>query len=166
MENNYGEKFELSERERKELKQSMGEAKTALEDKETEIKKLKEELRQAKEAAVREYRDTDALLSELGDSFLQGFEDTPRQVKKAYLDLDVSNIKRDDQAQTSVLPVASDDTDDLFAKDDGQGEGESALVRPVADMVNLPVPESTTPAIVKSNIQPVREQHENASVQP
>ena len=98
LENNYGEKFELSERERKELKQSMREAKTALEDKETEIKKLKEELCQAKEATVREYRDTDALLSELSDSFLQGFEDTPHQVKKAYLDLDVSNIKRDDQA--------------------------------------------------------------------
>ena len=32
-------KFELSERERKELEQSMGEAKTALEGKETEIKK-------------------------------------------------------------------------------------------------------------------------------
>ena len=34
-------KFELSERERKELEQSMGEAKTALEGKETEIKKAK-----------------------------------------------------------------------------------------------------------------------------
>ena len=111
-------KFELSERERKELEQSMGEAKTALEGKETEIKKLKEELHQAKEAAVRKYRDSDALLSELGDSFLQGFEDALRQVKKAYPDLDVSSIKMDDQAQTSVLPVASDDTDDLFAKAD------------------------------------------------
>ena len=29
----------------------------------------------------------------------------------------------------SVLPVASDDTDDLFAKADGQGEGESARHR-------------------------------------
>ena len=71
-------KFELSERERKELEQSMGEVKTALEGKETEIKKLKEELHQAKEAVVRKYRDSDALLSELGDSFLQGFEDALR----------------------------------------------------------------------------------------
>ena len=159
-------KFELSERERKKLEQIMGEAKTALEGKETKITNLKDGLRQPNEVAVREYRDTDALLSELGDSFLQGFEDTPHQVKKAYLDLDVSNIKRDDQAQTSVLPVASDDTDDLFAKADGQGERESALVRPVTDMVNQPVPESTAPAIVKSDIQPVGEQHENASLQP
>ena len=104
------------------------------------------------------------MLSELGDSFLQGFDDTLRQVKKAYLDLDVSNIKMDVQAQTSVLPVASDDTDDLFTEADGQGEGESALVRPVTDMVNQPVPESTAPTVVKSDIQPVGEQHENASV--
>ena len=114
----------------------MGEVKTVLEGKETEIKNLKDGLRQAKDVAVREYRDSDALLSELGDSFLQGFEDALRQVKKAYPDLDVPNIKMEDQAQTSVLPVASDDTDDLFAKADGQGEGESALARPVSDMAN------------------------------
>ena len=211
-------KFELSEKERKELEQSTKEVKKALEGKEKEIQDLKDGLHQAKEVAVREFcdsdtllselgdsflqgfddalrqvkkaypdldvsnikvedqaqtfvlpvasDDTDALLSELGDSFLQGFEDTPRQVKKAYLDLDVSNIKRDDQAQTSVLLVASDDTDDLFAKDDGQGEEESTLVRPVTDMVNQPVPESTAPTIVKLDIQPVGEHHENASVQP
>ena len=66
--------------------------------------------------AVREYYDSNALLAELGDSFLQGFEDALCQVKKAYLDLDVSNIKMKDQAQTSVLFVASDDTDNLFAE--------------------------------------------------
>ena len=48
----------------------MGEAKKALEGKEKEIKNLKDGLRQAKEVAVREYCDFDALLSELGDSFL------------------------------------------------------------------------------------------------
>ena len=48
--------------------------------------------------AIHEYRDSDALLAELGDSFLQGFEDTLRQVKKVYPDLDVSNIKMEDQA--------------------------------------------------------------------
>ena len=63
-------KFELSERERKELEQSMGEAKTALEGKEMDITNLKDRLRQAKEVTVHEYRDTDALLSELRDSFL------------------------------------------------------------------------------------------------
>ena len=91
-------KLELSERVRKDLEQSMEEAKKALEGKDKEIQDLKDRLRQAKEVAVREYRDFDALLSELGDSFLQGFDDALRQVKKAYLDLDVSNIKVEDQA--------------------------------------------------------------------
>ena len=63
-------KFELSEKERKELEQSMGEAKKALEGKETEIRNIKDGLRQAKEVAVHEYCDFDALLSELRDSFL------------------------------------------------------------------------------------------------
>ena len=48
--------------------------------------------------AIHEYRDSDALLSKLGDSFLQRIEDALRQVKKAYPDLDVSNIKIKDQA--------------------------------------------------------------------
>ena len=148
-------KIELSERERKELEQSIGEAKMALEGKKTKIKNLKDGLRQAKEVAVREYHDFDTLLSKLGDSFLQGFEDALRQVKKAYPDLDVSNIKMEDQAQTSILPIASDDTDDLFAETDGQGERESALAQPVTDTANQPVLESTTPAVIKAAIQPI-----------
>ena len=156
-------KFELSERERKELKQSMGEAKMTLKGKETKITNLKDGLHQAKEVAVRKYRDSDALLSELGDFFLQGFEDALRQVKKAYLNLDVSNIKMEDQAQTSVLPIASDDTDNLFAEVDGQGEGESALAQPITDTANQPVPESIAPAVIKAAIQLVAEQQENAS---
>ena len=86
--------------------------------------------------AVREYRDSDNLLSELGDSFLQGFDDALRQVKKAYPNLDVSNIKVEDQAQTSVMPVASDDTDDLFVEVDGLGDGESAPALPITDSAN------------------------------
>ena len=91
-------KFKLSERVRKDLELSMEEAKKALEGKDKEVQDLKDRLRQAKEVVIREYRDSDALLSELGDSFLQGFDDTLRQVKKAYPDLDVSNIKVEDQA--------------------------------------------------------------------
>ena len=158
-------KFELSERERKELEQSMGEAKTTFEGKEKEIKNLKDGLRQAKEVAVREYRDSDALLSELGDSFLWGFDDTLHQVKKAYPDLDVSNIKMEDQAQTSVLPVALDDTNNLFTEADDQGEGESAPVPPVTDSANQPVLEATIPSAIKVAITPVTEQQENVSAQ-
>ena len=42
----------------------------ALEARGKEVKDLKEKLRQAKEDAVREYRYSDALLRELGGSFL------------------------------------------------------------------------------------------------
>ena len=91
-------KLELLERVRKDLEQSMEEAKKALEGKDKEIQDLKDGLRQAKEVAVREYRDSEALLLELGDSFLQGFDDALRQVKKIYPDSDVSNIKVEDQA--------------------------------------------------------------------
>ena len=73
-----------------------------------------------------EYRDSDALISKLGDSFLQGFDDAIRQVKKAYPDLDISKIKVEDPPQTSVMPTVSDDTDDFFAGDDVTGDRESA----------------------------------------
>ena len=118
-------KFELSEKVRKELEQSTEEAKKTLKGKEKEIQDLKDGFRQAKEV-VCEYRDSDALLSELGDSFLQGFYDAIRQIKKACPDLDISKIKVDDQAQTSIMLVASEDTDDLFADDEVHGDGESA----------------------------------------
>ena len=76
----------------------MEEAKKALEGKDKEIQDLKDGLRQAKEVAVREYRDSEAFLLELGDSFLQSFDDALRQVKKIYPVPDVSNIKVEDQA--------------------------------------------------------------------
>ena len=63
-------KFELLERVRKNLEQSTEEAKKALKGKDKEVQDLKDRLRQAKEVAIREYRDSDAMLSELGDSFL------------------------------------------------------------------------------------------------
>ena len=110
-------KFDLSEQVRKELEQKTDEAGKALEVKDKEIQDLKEKLCQAKEATVREYCDSDALLSELGDSYLQGFDDALRQFKEAYLALDVSIIKVDDQAQTSTMPVTSENTDNIFAEE-------------------------------------------------
>ena len=83
---------------RKDLEQSTEEAKKTLKGKDNEIQDLKDGLRQAKEVAVSEYRDSDALLLELGDSFLQDFDDALRQVKKIYPDLDITNIKVEDQA--------------------------------------------------------------------
>ena len=142
---------------RKELKQSTEDAKKTLEGKEKEMQDLKEGLRQAKETAVRKYRDSDALLSELGDLFLQGFDDALHQVKKAYPNLDVSNIKVEDQAQTSVMPVTSDDTNDLLAEVDGLGDGKSAPTLPITDSANQPILEAVTQFFTKAEIQPVVE---------
>ena len=142
-------KFELSERVRKDLEQSTEEVKKTLKGKEKEIQDMKDGLRQAKEVAVCEYRDFDALLSELGDSFLQGFDDSLCQVKKAYPDLDVSNIKVEDQAQTSVMLVASDDIDDLFAEVDDLGDGESTPAQLVTESVNLLVLEVAIQSVIE-----------------
>ena len=126
-------KFDLSEQARKELEQRTEEAGKALEAKDKEVQDLKEKLRQAKEVAVREYRDSDALLRELEGSFLQGFNDALRQLKKAYLELDVSMINVNDQDQTSALPVASENINDLFGDDAVQGDGESIPSKDVQD---------------------------------
>ena len=129
------QKFELSEKTRQEFEQRTEEAEKSLRGKEDEVKDLKKKLRQAKDDAVNEYRDSEALLKELGGSFLQGFDDALRQIKKAYPELDVSMISVSDQDQTSALPVASDNTEDLFGDEAAQGDGESSMPKdvPVAD---------------------------------
>ena len=71
------------------------------------------------------------MLSELGGSFVEGFDDALRQVQKTYLDLDVSHIKIDDQGQTSVMPVASESTEDHFGEDATLGDEESAQAHAV-----------------------------------
>ena len=140
-------KLELSEKARKILEKATEEAKKALESKDKEIEELKNEVRQAKDAAVREYRDSDALITELGDSFHHGFMDALRQVKQACPDLDTSRFKVEDPVQTSVVPADSEDTDDLFAVDDALGDGESApatvdQAKPVTEAVPQSVDDS------------------------
>ena len=90
------------------------------------IKDLKGHLRQAKEEVVHEYRDSDTLLSELGSSFLKGFDDALRQVRKALPGLDLSSVKIEEQVQVSVVPIALENTDELFARDATIGDRESA----------------------------------------
>ena len=88
-----------------------------LEDKEKEIADTKNQLRQVKEEVVCEYWDSDAFLSELGQSFAEGFDDALCQVKSSYLDLDVSHVSIETQAQSTAQPVLSESTEDLFADD-------------------------------------------------
>ena len=86
------------------------ELKKTLEDKEKEV-------RQAKEVAVLEYRDSDALISELGVSYNDGFDDALHQVKALYPDFDVSSVNISVPEQTSVHPAQSEDTNELFGDD-------------------------------------------------
>ena len=70
--------MDTSEKVKKELKEHMETMKNVLEDKKKEIKDAKDQLRQAKEATIHEYRDSDALLEELGTSYTDGFDDATR----------------------------------------------------------------------------------------
>ena len=73
---------------------------------------------------VREYRDSEALIAELSISFMEGFDDTLRQVREAYPDLDMAMVKIEDPVQPSVVPATSENTEELF---EGAvlGDGES-----------------------------------------
>ena len=155
-------KFDLSEKERKDLKHRTEEMKKVLEGKDKKIKDLKGQLRQAKEEAVCEFRDSDALLSKLGSSFLEGFEDALCQVRKAHLGLDLSFIKLEEPVQASVVPVASKNTEDLFVEDANVGDGESAHAQNV--QVQSVVDEAHKPIVEEAN-QPENQQKDDNPAQ-
>ena len=104
------QKLKLAERTRDEYQKMTEELKTVLEDKENE-------LRLAKEKAVQEYRDSDALLTELGISYNDGFDDALCQAKALYPKLDFSTVNINVAEATSVQPDASDDINELFAEE-------------------------------------------------
>ena len=103
-------KLKLAEQARDEYQRMTKELKTVLEDKE-------DELRLAKEKAVQEYRDSDALLTELGTSYNDGFEDALRQAKALYPKFDFSAVNINIAEGMSVQHDASDDTADLFTEE-------------------------------------------------
>ena len=120
-------KLALSEKARGELERQMELLKKVLANKEKEISEAKDWLRQAKEEAIHEYRDSNAFLAELRGSFAKGFDNCLHQVKASYPNLDLSNINIDAPAQTSVHPVHSKSTNELFAYN-APGNGEAAQV--------------------------------------
>ena len=75
-----------------------------------------EAIRLAKDTAVREYRDSDALLNELGDSYGDGFDEAIRQVKVLYPALDLSSINSNALELTSARLAQSEDTNELFGE--------------------------------------------------
>ena len=81
-----------------------------LEDKEKEV-------HQAKKAAVLEYRDSDALIAELGVSYNDGFDDALRQAKALYPKLDFSSVNISVPKPTSIHLEQSDDINELFEEE-------------------------------------------------
>ena len=63
-----------------------------------------------------EYCDFDALVSELGVSYNDGFDDALRQVKALYPELDVYSVNINVPEPTSVHPDQSEDTNELFGE--------------------------------------------------
>ena len=122
-------KLKLAEEARDEHQRTVEELKAVLEDKE-------DELRLAKEKAVQEYRDSDALLTELGSSYTDGFEDALRQAKALYPKFDFSAVDINVAEGMSVQPDASDDTVDLFAEE----RPVSVAPEPQAEEVKTPEP--------------------------
>ena len=104
------QQLKLAERMRDEYQKMTEELKTVLEDKENE-------LRLAKEKAVQEYRDSDALLTELGVSYNDGFDDALRKAKALYPKLNFSAVNINVAEAMSVQPDASDDTNELLAEE-------------------------------------------------
>ena len=112
----------------KELEAQVEALKKILKDKDGEIMEVKDQLRQEKEDAIKEYRDSDDLLRELGSSFANGFDDCIWKVKAFFPDLDLSRISIDTEGQTPARPADLEGTDKLYAEDvtiDLQGDGEA-----------------------------------------
>lgn len=121
-------KFDLKKTLLKEVEEQTEALKKVLKDKEDEISQSKKLLCRAKEDAIKEYRDFNALLAELGGSFANSFDDYLRQVKASFSDLDLSHITIDAEGQTPAHPVKSEETDELFIDDnnpDPQVDGEA-----------------------------------------
>ena len=147
---NMEKKLSLSEKVRKELDQQVETLGKVLEEKEKEIKDAKDQLHQSKEVAIREYRDSDAFLEELGTSYANGFDDAIRQAKKAYPNLDFSQLSINTQPQATVQPVTSESTEDLFTDNAAPGDGDSVPLENQAQPVDGDV---CQPAIVEETVE-------------
>ena len=121
-------KLDLTKQLLKKVEAQVKALKKILKDKEAKISEAKSQLCHAKDVAIKEYRDFDDLLWELGGSFANGFIDCIRQVKASFLDLDLSHINIDAQPQTLAQLISSVGTDNPFADDlvtEPFGDGET-----------------------------------------
>ena len=110
-------KMALSKEARGELEKQTELLRQVLEDKKKQIRDAKDQLRQVKKEAIREYRDSDALLAQLVTLFTEGFDDALYQAKTFYPDLDISHVTIEVSGQSIAQPILSESTKDLFVDD-------------------------------------------------
>ncbi|XP_075642710.1 uncharacterized protein LOC142614060 [Castanea sativa] len=139
---NMDRKLKCSEQVREEVEKENGHLREILKDKEKQLTETTSKLHNAKEMAILEYRDSELLLTELGSSFADGFDDAIRQVKSSYPDLDVSHISIDAQGQTLAQSVRSESTEEVFAVAAPADEGE---VPPPSQPNDGPMVENSPP---------------------
>ena len=82
------QKFDMRKKSLEESEKQVEALGNILKDKKDVISKLKKQLYWAKKDAINEYRNSNALLYELGSSFANGFDDCLCQVKASFSDLD------------------------------------------------------------------------------
>ena len=82
-------KLDLTKKALKELKEKTEVLTNVLKEKEGELSLLRKQVRHAKDT-IKEFRDFDAFLYELGSCFVDGFNDFLRQVKASFPDMDLS----------------------------------------------------------------------------
>lgn len=115
----------------------------AREEQEKEINFLRETVknnddntRRARVEAAQEYRDSEALLMELGTSFTDGFDDFLRQVRASFPDLGLDHININTGGQTPAHTVNFEGTAEIFGEVP-DADGESG---PVQDDARDPSP--------------------------
>lgn len=110
-------KFVLTKRLLEKAKGQTKALKKVLKDKKDEISESKKLIHQAKENAIKEYRDSDALLTKLEGSFADSFDDCHHHVKASFPNLDLSHVTINPKGQTLACLVDSKGTDKLFIDD-------------------------------------------------
>ncbi|XP_075633908.1 uncharacterized protein LOC142606444 [Castanea sativa] len=139
---NMDRKLKCSEQVRGEVEKENGHLRELLNNKDKQLTETMSKLDNAKEIAVQEYRDSENLITELGNSFADGFDDAIRQVKSSYPELDLSHINIDAQGQTIAQSVQSESTDEVLAVTAPADEGE---VQPPAQQDDGPLDGNSSP---------------------
>ena len=80
----------------------------------------------------------------------RSFDDAIRQAKKAYPDLDFSQLNIDTQPRATAQPIASENTEDLFADNAAPGDEESVPFKNQAQLVDGDVRQ---PVNVEENVK-------------